>query len=168
MANATMTRSKEQPIEVEDQELKNLGTFNWQDVGELDPQPVGVRLSRLDKNMWSKSGYKSEKEEPKYGRKYTLVYDKQYVLDFIHSRVLVPLGISQDGEFNEELFQEIFDAAKEYSLAEEERQAEKELLRMATPLMLEKGWSKEKAIKVVQKQKEALEKVLREAEQDDE
>lgn len=158
MANATMTKEQEETT------LTHHGTYNWQDISELDPQPVGMKLVRLNENMWSKSGWKYNKKEEKYDREINVIFDKQYVLDWLHTRFFIPMGISKNGEFNEELLQEILKEAKAYSLAEEEREQEREMMRLARTFIEERGWSKEQALKAVKRQRQLMQQIVLEIE----
>lgn len=140
--------------------LEDLGTFRWNELSQLKPSPTGVKLKNLDENMWSKSGMSEEREDEKNARKFRVVFDKEYVLDYLHNKVFVPLGINRNGKFNKELLDEILEQAIEYSLDEEKRQEERELLRMSQPFIEENGLTPEQAMDLVKRQREVAEQFL--------
>lgn len=127
--------------------LKDLGTHNWKEVSSiLDPKPVGMHLAKLHKDMWSEQGYSLERSEEKHGRVYRIIYDKEYVAEFIHSRIYEPLGIIlPNGSFNLPLREEVMLFTDTYSQSAAERESEAELNSQASALSQRYGVPFEKA-----------------------
>ena len=146
----------------QERQPEHLGKFKWNELNQLKPTPTGIRLVNLSEDMWSKSGWTAERTDTKQNRRYNVVFDKEFVLDFFHNKVFVPLGINKNGKFNRELLDEILEQAIAYSLDEEKREAERELMRMCQPYIEEKGLTQEQAVELVKRQQELMESFMKE------
>ena len=163
MATAMLIEKNEAKAETEDNELKFAGTFLWNEVSQLRPTPTGILLAKPTEEMWGKNGTVVPKNDERNGRRFNIVYNKDFIADQLY-RLYVGLGVYKDGELNEDLLNEIIEYSKEYSLKEDERQQQQEIVRMARPYVEERKWSMEQAIDFVKKQIDWEQEMIREIE----
>ena len=142
--------------------LPFVGRYKWNVVTEaLEPRPRGVLLANLHPDMLTEEGYVVLREEEQHTRTYEVVYDRDYISEFLHTKLYRQLNIVRpNGDFNLPLRQEIIERADEYSQDTHKRSQEEDLNRRASGLAQQNGIPFEEAKELLMENDRALQAAI--------
>ena len=96
--------TKEALFDAEGNELEDLGTMSWEEAMDLESQPSGLTNRLPCPEMLEDTGYAKEIVDTRGKRRFTCIYNENYVSYYLLTKFLRPLGvISPTGEVKKKL-----------------------------------------------------------------
>lgn len=109
------------------------GDFTWREA-VASGRSVGVLAVLPCREMLHPKGYSRDISNSSSLTYITVQYDKEYILEFIHKKIVLALGFMEGENFNEGGFDKFIEEQKQYSLAENKRDSEQKMNRTAQEL----------------------------------
>jgi hypothetical protein len=109
------------------------GTFTWKEA--LDSgRGLGIFGVMPCREMLTPEGYERETVYSSTQSYIKVVYDKEYIHEFLHRKLIAPIGFMDGENFNKEGFFRFMNEQVEYSLLESKRTSESDMVRYAQEL----------------------------------
>lgn len=109
---------------------QHVGNYTWREAIEQG-KGVGVLTTNPHPEMLTAKGHKKDISSAATKTYITVSYDEDYILDFMHRRLVVGLDFMQGEKLDEAQYRKLFDKQILYSRTEKSREKDAELLQDA-------------------------------------
>lgn len=126
------------------------GNLTWQDAVKSG-KAVGVVAVLPCEEMLSPQGYSKDIPNSATMTYITVTYDKNYVLEYLHKKVVLGLGFMRNNTLDSDSFKQFIDEQVEYSRSESKRNSEADMIREAENLSIKYGHSTDYWLSILKK-----------------
>lgn len=109
---------------------QHVGNYTWQEAIKQG-KGVGVLTTNPHAEMLTAKGHKKDISSAATKTYITVTYDEDYILDFIHRRIILGLNFMQGNELDINQYSKLSDKVIAYSNAEKTRESHAQLLKDA-------------------------------------
>lgn len=109
---------------------QHVGNYTWREAIEQG-KAVGILTTNPHPEMLTAKGHKKDISNAATKTYITVSYDEDYILDFMHRRLVVGLNFMQGETLDENQYRKLFDKQINYSRTEKSRESDAQLLKDA-------------------------------------
>lgn len=114
------------------------GDFTWREAVDSG-RALGVLAVLPCEEMLYPAGFNRDIPNSASASYITVNYDKEYIFEYLHKKIVLGLGFMRGENFNQEGYDRFHEEQKQYSLAENKRDSELEMIRLSQELAAKFG-----------------------------